>query len=135
MELADVADSKSADSDIVWVRLPPSPPDKNINIDTMQSHWLQWLSLYLWLNCGHKKAEFSLLCNLFQSKMHTPNQNLVFWSRGGAFLFGVCILFSGNNNWLFYKFLSFLEQGVIAYSGQKNTEKKITWNRITYMLQ
>lgn len=26
MELADVADSKSADSDIVWVRLPPSPP-------------------------------------------------------------------------------------------------------------
>ena len=28
MELADVADSKSADSDIVWVRLPPSPPQK-----------------------------------------------------------------------------------------------------------
>ena len=30
MELADVPDSKSGDSDIVWVRVPPSAPTKNV---------------------------------------------------------------------------------------------------------
>ena len=29
VELADAADSKSADGDIVWVQVPPSPPERN----------------------------------------------------------------------------------------------------------
>ena len=35
MELVDVADSKSAGSDTVWVRVPPPAPSKDGYSDTM----------------------------------------------------------------------------------------------------
>ena len=35
MELVDVADSKSADGDIMWVRVPPPAPNKHYNFDTI----------------------------------------------------------------------------------------------------
>ncbi len=33
MELVDVADSKSADGDIMWVRVPPPAPEKPVQKD------------------------------------------------------------------------------------------------------
>ena len=35
MELVDVADSKSADGNIMWVRVPPPAPNKSDNFDTI----------------------------------------------------------------------------------------------------
>ena len=43
MELVDVADSKSADGDIVWVRVPPPAPLEILRFPEMET-WVFFLS-------------------------------------------------------------------------------------------
>ncbi len=44
MELADVTDSKSVDGDIVWVRVPPPAPLKDVTFDTKMA-WRKPLNI------------------------------------------------------------------------------------------
>ena len=52
MELVDVADSKSADGDIMWVRVPPpAPPSETLGTSAFEAPGVSVFLWDLWLVC------------------------------------------------------------------------------------